>query len=360
MKQEMKQERVRRIRRGLASGPVLALSLILAMAPASLGAPAAGQPQFPAPGARTKIIFGQPTAPPNVVHAPVELAKAFGLLDKFNIDLEVKDFEGSTRALTAALTGAVNVGTLDCQNAYGNGVPFVGFYGPAPKLPQLLVARDNVRTLRDLKGKKLGLSSAPGGFVDRMNRAVLDAAGLQIGDVTQVQTTTAGRVAALVTGQTDTAIFHYEQAANVLRTQKDFHVLYDVGRALPNYQYHVYCANKQFVAAHREAIVNLVAATILAVRYAFAHRTEAIQTIQKITGANPQDIGYAYAKIVTGCVWARNLGLDISRLNWTINYEHQAGNLRNVYDARQMLDMSIANEALQKAGGAVPVPEGCE
>ncbi len=356
----MKPKRTRWIRRGLASGPVLALSLILAMASVSLGAEPAGQPQFPAPGARTKLILGQPTAPPNVVHAPMELAKAFGLLDKFNIDLEAKDFEGSTRALTAALTGAVNVGTLDCQNAYGNGVPLVGFYGAAPKLPQLLVARDSIKTLKDLKGKKLGLSSPPGGFVDRMNRAVLAAAGLQVGDVTQVQTTTAGRVAALVTGQTDTAVFHYEQAANLLRTQKGFHVMFDVGQALPNYQYHVYCANKQFVAARREAIVNLVAATILAVRYAFTHRSETIRALQKITGADPQDIGYAYAKIVTNCVWARNLGLDVSRLNWTINYEHEAGNLRTVYDARQLLDMSIANEALQKAGGAVPVPEGCQ
>lgn len=348
------------MRRRLAAVPALALSMVLAATAVSLGAPPGGQPVVPAPGPKVKIVFGQPTAPPNVVHAPVELAKAFGLMDKFNIDLEVKDFEGSTRALTAALTGGVDVGTLDCQNAYGNGVPFVGFYGPAPKLPQLLVARDSIKTLKDLKGRKLGLSSAPGGFVDRMNRAVLAAAGLQIGDVTQVQTTTAGRVAALVTGQTDTAVFHYEQAAKVLRTQKGFHVLYDVGQALPNYQYHVYCATKQFVAAHREAIVNLVAATILAVRYAFANRTETIRALEKITGADPQDIGYAYAKIVTGCVWARNLGLDIARLNWTINYEHQGGNLRNVYDVRQLLDMGIANEALAKAGGPMPVPEGCQ
>jgi len=340
----------------------LAMALMLVgflVATAVSSVQSAGAPQFPAPGPKTKIVFGQPTAPPNVVHSPIELAKALGYTDKFNIDVEIKDFEGSTRALTAAVSGAVNVGTIDCLTAFGNGVPLVGFYGPAPKLPVVLLARDSIKTIKDLKGRKLGLAGAPGGFIDRMNRAVLADAGLKPEDVIQVPVTTAGRVASLVTGQADTAVLHYEQASQILRQTKGFHVLYDVQRALPNYQYHVYCAPRQFVQSHREAIVNLVAATILAVRYAFANRAETVRILSKVTGAAPEDIGYAYAKIVTGCVWARNLGLDTARLNWSINFEHTGGDLRNVYDVRQLLDMSIANEALQKAGGTVPVPEGC-
>ncbi len=345
-------------------GPALAVAVaVVLLATAVTGALPAGSapgPTFPPPGPHRKIVFGQPVAPPNVVHSPIELAKALGFTDKFNIDLEIKDFEGSTRALTAALTGGVHVGTLDCLTAFGNGVPFVGFYGPAPKLPVVVVAHDSIKTIKDLKGKKLGLAGAPGGFIDRMNRAVLAAAGLRSEDVTLVQTTTAGRVAALVTGQADTAIFHYEQASQILRQQKGYHVLYDVQQALPSYQYHVYCAPRAFVQANRAAIVDMVTATILAVRYAYANRAETVRILSKVTGADPEDVGYAYAKIVTGCVWARNLGLDRARLNWTIGFEHQGGDLRNVYDVGQLLDTGIANEALQKAGGPVPVPPGCE
>lgn len=345
------------MRTSAALAAVLVAALMLGVVPQ---ARSAGGPQYPPPGPKRKIVFGQPVAPPNVVHSPIELAKALGFTDKFNIDLEIKDFEGSTRALQAAITGNVQVGTLDCLTAFGNGVPLVGFYGPAPKLPIVLVARDSIKTLKDLKGKKLGLSSAPGGFIDRMNRAVLVAAGLTSEDVTMVQTTTAGRVPALVTGQSDTAIFHYEQASQVLRQQKGFRILYDLQQALPNYQYHVYCAPKRFVQANREAIVDLTAATILAVRYAYANRAETVRILAKVTGAAPEDVGYAYAKIVTTCVWARNLGLNLDRLNYTVDFEHKGGDLRNMYDIRQLLDMGIANEALQKAGGPVPVPAGCE
>jgi NitT/TauT family transport system substrate-binding protein len=317
-------------------------------------------PQFPPPGPHQQVVFGQPVTPPNVVHAPVELAKAFGFLDKFNVDLDVKDFEGSTRALTAAIAGGIQIGLIDCQVAYGNGVPIVAFYAPAPRMDFVLLARDSIRTLQGLRGKKMGLSSAPGGIIDRLNRAVLAKAGLRPEDVTMVQTTTAGRVASLITGQSDTAIFHLEQASKVLRTQRGFHVLYDLYQALPDYEYNVYCGLRSWVQAHREAVANLTAATILAVRYAYTHRTETIRALVQITHEDPEDVAYAYGKIVTGCIWARNLGLDLRRLNWTTQFEHEAGTLRKVYDARDILDVGIAQEALAKAGGPVPVPPGCE
>jgi ABC-type nitrate/sulfonate/bicarbonate transport system substrate-binding protein len=321
---------------------------------------AAAEPRFPPPGPHQKVVFGQPVAPPNVVHAPVELAKAFGFLDKFNVDLETQDFDGSTRALTAAIAGGVQIGLIDCQVAYGNGVPIVAFYAPAPRMDFVLLARDDIKTLQELKGRKMGLSSAPGGIIDRLNHAILAKAGLGPQDVTVVQTTPAGRVAALLTGQNDTAIFHYEQASKVLRTQRGFHVLYDLYQALPDYEYNVYCGLRPWVEAHRDAIVNLTAATILAVRYAYAHRAETIRALIQITHEDPEDVAYAYGRIITGCIWARNLGLDLRRLDWTTQFEHENGSLRAVYDAGQILDMGIANEALDRAGGPVAVPPGCE
>lgn len=339
---------------------VVAAMMTALLAGVPLPATSAPGPQFPPAGPHEKVIFGQPTAPPNVVHAPVELAKAFGFMDKFNVDLTALDFDGSTRALTAAVAGGVNVGLIDCQVAYGNGVPIVAFYAPAPRMDFVLLARDNIKTLQDLKGRKMGLASAPGGILDRMNHAILQTAGLRPEDVTIVQTTPAGRVAALLTGQNDTSLFHYEQASRVLRTQRGFHVLYDLYKALPDYEYNVYCGLRPWVAAHREAVVNMTAATILAIRYAYAHRAETIQALVQITHADPEDVAYAYGKIVTGCIWARNLGLDLKRLDWTTQFEHQGGSLRTLYDAREVLDMGIANEALARAGGAVPVPGGCE
>ncbi len=347
--------------RKAAPSVMLALLMVLAFTtvPPLGSAPSNPGAQYPASGPKRKIIFGMPVVPPNVVHTPVALAKELGFMDKFNIDLEIKNFEGSTRALTAAITGDIHVGTIDCLTAYGNGVPLVAFHGPAPKLPVAMVARDTIKTIKDLKGKRLGLSSAPGGFIDRMNRAALAPAGLRPEDVTIVQTTSAGRVAALLSGQTDTAVFHYEQISKLLREQRGFLLLYDLNKALPNYQYHVHCALKSMVQKNREAIIDMTAATILAIRYAYNNRAETVRVVARATGAEDADAGYAYAKIITGCVWARNLGLDRDRLTWSIDYEHQGGDLRNTYNVDELLDMSIANEALKRVGGPVPVPPGC-
>lgn len=349
------------MRRTAARLSSLVVVLVLAWTggPVVMSAPSVPGIPYPAPGPKRKLVFGMPVAPPNVVHAPVALAKELGFMDKFNIDLEIKHFEGSTRALTAAITGDVDVGTIDCLTAYGNGVPLIGFHGPAPKLPVAMVARDTMKSLKDLKGKRIGLSSAPGGFIDRMNRAALAAAGLKLEDVTIVQTTSAGRVPALLSGQTDTAVFHYEQVSKLLREQRGFLLLYDLNKALPSYQYHVHCALKQNVQKNREAIIDMTAATILAIRYAYDHRAETVRILAKLTGAEETDAGYAYAKIITGCVWARNLGLDRDRLNWSIDFEHQGGDLRNKYNVDALLDLRMANEALRRAGGPVAVPVGC-
>jgi len=331
---------------------MLGLALV-AGALAGGATPASSQPQ------KRKIVFAMPVAPPNVVHTPVELAKELGFMDKFNIDLDIKDFEGSTRGLTAAIAGGVDVGYLNCEEAYGNGVPLAGFYDTAPKLPVMMIARDSIKTLKDLKGKKVGLSSAPGGFIDRMNRAALAAAGLAPEDVVVVPTTTAGRVAALISGQTDTAVFHYEQVSKVLRTVRGFHVILDLYQALPNYDYHMMCGMRQWVQRHRDAVVDMVAATMLALRYAYSHRAETVRPLMKITGAEEPDVGYAYAKLTTSCVWSRNTGLDLKRVNSYVDYVNGFGDIKRKYPAEELVDPSIANEALQKAGGPVSVPAGC-
>ena len=306
-----------------------------------------------------KMVFAMPVAPPNVVHTPVALAKALGFMDKFNIDLDIKNFEGSTRGLTAAITGGVDVGYINCEEAYGNGVPLVGFYDTAPKLPVMMIARDSIKTLKDLRGKKVGLSSAPGGFIDRMNRAALAAAGLTPEDVVIVPTTTAGRIAAMISGQTDTAVFHYEQVSKVLRTVRGFHVILDMYQVLPNYDYHLMCGMRQWVRRHRDAVVDMVAATMLALRYAYTHRAETVRPLIGITGADEPDVGYAYAKLTTNCVWSRNTGIDPKRLNWYVDYVYGFGDIKRKYPAEEMLDTSIADEALTKAGGPVDVPAGC-
>jgi ABC-type nitrate/sulfonate/bicarbonate transport system substrate-binding protein len=131
---------------------LLSVFVLLALA---AGLAAAAAPQYPPPGPKQKVIVGMPVVPPLAVHTPILLARDLGFLDKFNIVLEQVDFKGGTRALTAAVAGKVDAGTFDCLQAYGNGVPLTAFYAPAPKLAVMLAARDSIKSIKDLKGKKV-------------------------------------------------------------------------------------------------------------------------------------------------------------------------------------------------------------
>ena len=74
-----------------------------------------------------------------------------------------------------------------------------------------MVVRDNVKTMADLKGKRIGIQE-PGGFADILSRSVLRAAKIDPKDVNFVSIASED-VPALVADQVDTAILHVEQEA---------------------------------------------------------------------------------------------------------------------------------------------------
>src|SRR5207249_2345221 len=100
------------------------------------------------------------------------------------------------------------------------------------------------KTMADLKGKTIGVQE-PGGFADVMSRIVLKKAGIDVKDVTFKQTTTAGRVQALTTGDTDTAVLHIDQVKNAAKQNPQVHVLVNMWEILSDYQYAVYVVPTQ-------------------------------------------------------------------------------------------------------------------
>src|SRR5205814_82018 len=106
-----------------------------------------------------------------------------------------------------------------------------------------------IKSMADLKGKKMRVQE-PGGFADVMTRIVLKKAGLDPAkDVTFVTTTTAGRVQALATGTTDTAVLHIDQIKTVQKQTPTITVLANMWEVLTDYQYSVYIVPTQVLKA---------------------------------------------------------------------------------------------------------------
>ena len=108
-------------------------------------------------------------------------------------------------------------GSADVASASGpfsivgkaKGAPTKMILANTPKLEASMVVNDNIKTMADLKGKRIGIQE-PGGFADVLAHGVLRAAKIDPKDVHFVSIATED-VPALVANQVDTAILHVEQ-----------------------------------------------------------------------------------------------------------------------------------------------------
>ncbi len=130
-----------------------------------------------------KINVGVSVAPPNVVHTSPYIARDLGFFAKRCIDVNIIQFEGGQSATSnaAAVQGSAIVSVSDV--AVGNGMKVQQFWGLAPRMPQAYMTSPDVKTAKDLKGKKMSATGGGvGGFNWRMGREVLRTAGLSVED----------------------------------------------------------------------------------------------------------------------------------------------------------------------------------
>src|SRR5712691_7830819 len=200
--------------------------------------------------AAKKITIAVPVTPPNVVHLTPYVADSFGYFKDENLTVELVRFDGGVGSLRASASGAIDLAGSSAEpvvDAIANGADVKIIYTYAPNVDVSFAVGPGIKTLADLKGKKLGVQEA-GGFADVMTRIILKKAGLDPAkDVTFVTTTTAGRVQALATGTTDTAVLHIDQIKTVQKANPGISVLTNMWEILSDYQYSVYVAPTQAI-----------------------------------------------------------------------------------------------------------------
>ena len=142
--------------------------------------------------AMRRIDIGISVAPPNVVHTSPYVALELGYFTKHCIDARIIQFDGgespAARAAVAQGTALVSTNAVEV----GRGVGVQQIWGLAPRLPQAYVVAESIKTLADLKGKRLG---ATGGGIGSLNwligREVLKTAGLTANDAQFIPSATA-------------------------------------------------------------------------------------------------------------------------------------------------------------------------
>jgi NitT/TauT family transport system substrate-binding protein len=313
----------------------------------------------PSPAAKAtctqkSVQIAVPVSPPNVVHIPPYVAKDLGYFKDENLDVEIKRFEGGVGAFRSVASGAVTLAGTSSEpaiNAIGQGAEVKVVYTYAPNVDVSLVARPEIKTLADLKGKKIGIQEK-GGFADVMSRFALQKAGIDPKDVSFVTTTTAGRVPQLVNGTVDTGILHIDQTLIAQKQLPGLHVLADMWEILTGYQYSVYVASSSTIKSDPATVECMVRALMKADRaiYDPAMKNKIIDIAAKYTTEDREIVIQTYDKLLKAKAWPQNEGFPKGNIEGVVKSLKDNGQLSKDLTFDDIVDLSFAKRVVLQLG----------
>jgi NitT/TauT family transport system substrate-binding protein len=299
------------------------------------------------------LRIGMPTSPPNIVHMPVYIALDAGLFAAEGLKPDVTPFEDGTKAFRAMMSNDVDAasgaGTATII-ARSRGAKTKIIHALAPKLEATMVAQADIKTVQDLKGKRIGVQ-VPGGFAWVLSMTVLRSAGLGEKDVRFVNILSED-VPPLVAGQIDTAILHVEQAMVAQKLKPNLHMLAKLWEVEPLQLYNVLAVQEKTIAERRAELVKLTKAIIRATRLMYEDKAKIMPIVVKRTGLEEAVVSPAFDIIAASCVWDGNHGLSKERVNYTTERMEKVGNIDKGKGPtfEENVDLSIAEEAIKALG----------
>ena len=307
-----------------------------------------------------KITIAVPVTPPNVVHLTPYVADAFGYFKDENLTVELVRFEGGVGSLRASASGGITLAGTSSEpviDGIANGAEVKVVYSYAPAVDVSFVVGPGIKTLADLKGKKMGVQE-PGGFADVLTRIVLKKAGIDPKDVTFIQTTTAGRVQQLVAGATDTAILHIDQTKTVQKANPGLSVLVNMWEILSDYQYSVYVAPTAAIKDDAATLECTIRALMRANRamYDPANKQKIVDIAVKEGKIDPTIAADTFDLLVKAKAWPQNEGVPQKFIEGTIKSEKDFGKITKGLTFDQVVDLSIAKKVVEQLGRKADFP----
>ncbi len=275
-----------------------------------------------------------------------------GFAAKRGLKVEILQIKaGSTlmKALIAGEIDSVDMGAAESivAGVRGTGVKIVGCTWPG--VPQVVLSKVEIKTLADLKGKNVAISS-PGSLPDLLFRGMLEEAKVPAADVKlATQGADLDRYKSLIAGITDAAVVSNEFEAIMPPT---VHVLAKGSTAVPKFIRLCLATTSKVLAERRDDLVKFVAAEMDAYKYAATHRAETIKLAHELTHAKPDD---KRAEFITDQALANKLidptlAIPVDRLEWMQELFVKAHVIPKTVPIATLIDASVHDAAAKLAG----------
>ena len=183
------------------------------------------------------------------------------------------------------------------------------------KFEASMVVRDNIKTMADLKGKRIGIQE-PGGFADLLSRSVLRAAKIDPKDVNFVSIASED-VPALVANQVDTAILHVEQEMFAKSKVPDLHAIARMWELQPKTLYTSAVGDRKDHQGQAGVVQAVVTANIEATRIMYTDKRQDHADLGQADRLSGKDLSeQSFDFMVKKCIWDANSGLGPERLQF--------------------------------------------
>ena len=263
--------------------------------------------------------------------------------------LQIKAGATLMKALIAGEIDSVDMGAAESivAGVRGTGVKIVGCTWPG--VPQVVLAKAEIKTLADLKGKNVAISS-PGSLPDLLFRGMLDAANVPFSDVKlATQGADLDRYKSLIAGITDAAVVSNEFEAIMPPNIK---VLAKGSTAVPKFIRLCLATSSKVLTERRDDLVRFVAAEMDAYKYAAAHRDETVKLAHELTHAKPDDTRAAF--ITDQALREKQidpaLAIPADRIDWMQELFVKAGVIPKTVPTASLIDTSVHNDAAKLSG----------
>ncbi len=275
-----------------------------------------------------------------------------GFANKRGLKIELLQIKAGATLMKALIAGeidSVDMGAAEAivAGARGTGVKIVGCTWPG--VPQVVLAKAEVNTLADLKGKTVAISS-PGSLPDLLFRAMLDTANVPFAEVKlATQGADLDRYKSLVAGITDAAVVSNEFEAVMPSNIK---VLAKGGTAVPKFIRLCVATSNKVLAERRPDLVNFLAAEMDAYAYAASHRDETVKLARDLTHAKPDDSRAAFItdQAIRDKQIDPTLAIPADRIEWMQELFVKAGVIPKAVPTASLIDTSVRDDAAKIAG----------
>ncbi len=276
---------------------------------------------------------------------PFWVGREAGLYRQYGLDVDVVFFRGSTIAINALATKDAQFAGLGASSsvlAKLDGVDTVLIATATPGLLFYLVARKDIKTGSDLKGKKVAVSR-PGTDSDLAARVAVQKMGLGEKDVSYINIgSDTERVMAVSQGIVDATVV---AVAGYVTAQKlGFNTLVDLAQANIPYEAASLITTQSLIRDNPEMVRRFTKGFVAAIHYSQTHRENTLKILSKYMRTNDKDILNASYDYFVGRVIPRTPYVSERGLQAVINFIRQRNPQTPNVKASEFMDNRFIKE----------------